>query len=331
MKKELIAFKDPKSPVSEVFRTLRTNIQFMGAKGLKTLLVTSTLPGEGKSWISSNLAVTFAQAGKRVILIDADMRKGRQYSIFNVVPKPGLSNYLSGIDENGRENNEHILNYVRETEVENLYLIPAGNIPPNPSELLVSARMIEMIEELKNVCDLIIFDGTPVQLVTDSIIISRFVDSTIIVTAHKETKKDNLARVKRSIENVGGKVAGVVFNKVPVSSRKYEDTYYYGNTSLKTVPTSGKTKISPQQSIEKKIEPNLYTEPNKIETPNHYVENRGTQELKNQQLENKNTIQPQEVRKPEQTKYSEEKTEDILREINRYLDEEKSKLNHGHQ
>ena len=96
MKKELIVFKKPKSPNSEIFRTLRTNIQFMNKNNeLRTLLVTSTLPGEGKSWVASNLATTFAQAGKRCIIIDADMRKGRLFSIFGISPKPGLSNYLS--------------------------------------------------------------------------------------------------------------------------------------------------------------------------------------------------------------------------------------------
>lgn len=96
MKKEVIAHKDPKSPVSEVFRTLRTNIQFMNTdKKLRTLLITSTFVGEGKSWVTSNLAVTFAQTGKRVILVDADMRRGRQYAIFGVSPRPGLSNLLS--------------------------------------------------------------------------------------------------------------------------------------------------------------------------------------------------------------------------------------------
>ena len=101
MKKELITFRNPKSPISETFRTLRTNIQFMNVnKRMKTLLITSTLPGEGKSWVASNLAITFAQAGKQVILIDADMRKGRLYSIFGVEPRPGLSNYLSGYYEN---------------------------------------------------------------------------------------------------------------------------------------------------------------------------------------------------------------------------------------
>ena len=214
MRKELIAQKDPKSPVSEVFRTLRTNIQFMNAKGkLKTLLVTSTLPGEGKSWVTSNLAVTFAQAGKRVILIDADMRKGRQYTIFGVSPIPGLSNYLSDALDNDEID---LIDYVQETEVKNLYIIPAGNIPPNPSELLTSMQMVDLLEELKRICDIVIIDGTPCELVTDSVIISRIVDSTIIVTASKQTKKDNLKRIIANIKSVGGNLAGVVLNKVPI-------------------------------------------------------------------------------------------------------------------
>mgnify|MGYP000189509304 CR=1 FL=1 len=120
MRKEVITHQDPKSPISEIFKTLRTNIQFMNAnKKMKTILVTSTFPGEGKSWVSSNLAVTFAQAGKRVVLIDADMRKGRQYTIFGVSPRPGLSNYLSGIIDN-EEASDDLTNYIQETEIDNL-------------------------------------------------------------------------------------------------------------------------------------------------------------------------------------------------------------------
>ena len=144
MKKVVIAHKIPKSPFSEVFWTLRTNIQFMDVnKKMRVLLVTSTFPSEGKSWVASNLAVTFAQAGKKVVLIDADMRKGRQYAIFGLSPKPGLSNFLSQveIDDKGRLS-EDVRNYIQATEVENLYVITAGNVPPNPSELLVSPQMI---------------------------------------------------------------------------------------------------------------------------------------------------------------------------------------------
>ena len=192
MKKELIAQRSPKSPIAETFRTLRTNIQFMNSqKDLKTILVTSTMPGEGKSWISSNLAITFAQAGKKVVIIDADMRKGRLGTMFSM---PSTPNYLSGIDERGKEID--ILKYVKATEIENLYLIPAGNIPPNPSELLASEKTIEMLEKLKNVFDIIVLDGTPALLVTDALILARLADTTMIVTAYKSTKKDDLAKVK---------------------------------------------------------------------------------------------------------------------------------------
>jgi capsular exopolysaccharide synthesis family protein len=236
MKKELIAQRSPKSPIAETFRTLRTNIQFMNSqKDLKTILVTSTMPGEGKSWISSNLAITFAQAGKKVVIIDADMRKGGLGTMFSMPSTPGLSNYLSGIDERGKEID--ILKYVKATEIENLYLIPAGNIPPNPSELLASEKTIEMLEKLKNVFDIIVLDGTPALLVTDALILARIVDTTMIATAYKSTKKDDLAKVKKSIENVGGKIAGVIINKIPVKPEEYKSTYYYGtSTAVEPAP-----------------------------------------------------------------------------------------------
>ena len=232
MRKELVTHLDPKSPVSETFRTLRTNIQFMNSnRRLRSLLVTSTMPGEGKSWVASNLAVTFAQAGKRVALIDADMRKARQYSIFGVEPRPGLSNYLSGYYEN--QESVNIDKYLKQTDVNNLYIIPAGNIPPNPSELLVRRQMRNLLEQLKNQVDLVIIDGTPSKLVTDSVILSRIVDSTIIVTGHNMVKKDDLSKVIRDIQNVGGRIAGIVYNKKPVSGKKINETYYYSFDAMK--------------------------------------------------------------------------------------------------
>ena len=227
MKKELIAQKNPKSPISEIFRILRTNIQFMNMnKGLKTLLVTSTMPSEGKSWVSSNLAITFAQAGNNVILIDADMRKGRLHKVFEIIPKPGLSNYLSGVSDK-RENEENLGAYIRETEIPNLYVIASGNIPPNPSELLISERMTQLLENLKEQFDIVIIDGTPTKLVTDAVILSRLVDTTIVVAAHNQTKKEDLNKTVKDIKNVGGNIAGVVYNKVPVQAKKYSETYYY--------------------------------------------------------------------------------------------------------
>ncbi len=292
MKKEVVAHKDPKSPISEVFRTLRTNIQFINNdKKIKTLLVTSTLPGEGKSWIASNLAVTFAQAGKKVVLIDADMRKGRQYVIFSTSPKPGLSNYLSqvGIEEN-KNKTKGIITCLQKTEVKNLYLMPAGSVPPNPSELLVSSKMTKLLEKLKKVSDIIIIDGTPCELVTDAVVLSRMVDSTIIVSAHKITKKDALERVIKNIENVGGKITGVVINKMPISGKKYEEKYYY----------YGK-ETDRQESYEM-----IPVKQNKVQLP---IESIKTESPK-PTIEKKSTTT---------------KTEDILKQMNQYLDVEKYK------
>ena len=325
MKKEVIAYKNPKSPISEVFRTLRTNIQFMDVnKKMKALLITSTFPSEGKSWVASNLAVTFAQAGKKVVLIDADMRKGRQYAIFGVSPKPGLSNFLSQvqIDESGRLS-EDVGNYIQPTEVENLYVITAGNVPPNPSELLVSAQMIGLLDYLKSVCDLIIIDGTPSELVTDSVILSRIVDSTLIVTAHKITKKDALERVVKNIKNVGGKIAGVVINKVPVSAKKYgEKYYYYGEDKI----LSGKSK---KANVAKK---NIRNESFSFKNNTNYnEENDDTDFSKNDFLrEESDPIFTPKAPEIQNDNNNEQilldKTNDILKQINEYLDNEKKDL-----
>ena len=325
MKKELIAHKDPKSPVSEIFRTLRTNIQFMNTnKSLKTLLVTSTLPGEGKSWVASNLSVAFAQAGKRVILIDADMRKGRIYNIFGVLPRPGLSNYLSGVNENDYQV-ENLGDFLRETEVPNLYVMPAGNIPPNPSELLITPQMVNLLEQLKQQCDLIIIDGTPSRLVTDAVILSRIVDSTIIVTAHNQTKKDDLQRVIRDIKNVGGKIAGVVYNKIPVSAKKYNETYYYSAISQK-VQNTNKSEVDYKTKKETMSTKDLKGAENNKKT---VYDKKGIEELpkamKKPQLEEVKIQEAPKVNKQPSTKDKtpEQKTAEVLKEFNEYLRRER--------
>ena len=231
MKSEIVVVENPKSPEAEMFRNLRTNIQFMNADSdKKVMLVTSTIPGEGKSYVSANLAAAFAQLDKKVLIIDTDMRKGRQYSLFNLRPRPGLSNFLSGVVDNdfiGEKDN--IENYIQETEVENLYLISAGSVPPNPSELLVSKKMKNIIELLIKKFDIIIFDAPPCLIVADALILARLVDFTILVTAQNVTKIEDLNKAKTAIENVGGKLAGVVLNKVQVTTKKYESAYYYGD------------------------------------------------------------------------------------------------------
>ena len=319
IRKELIAQRDPKSPISEVFRTLRTNIQFMNSsKKLKTLLITSTFPGEGKSWVSSNLAVTFAQAGNRVILIDADMRKGRQYTIFGAAPKPGLSNCLAEM-EMTNQNDGDISRYIQKTEVENLLLIPAGSIPPNPSELLVSEQMMKLLNDLKEVCDLIIIDGTPCELVTDSVILSRIADSTMIVTAHKETKKENLDRVIKNIQNVGGKLAGVVINKMPISAKKYNEKYYYHQSQEDFEARNRAEEL--KRKTNNVIRQNTEAEKDK-ELNRNIEENKYNNEIKaeSNDLERPNFVQ-------NNSNVAMNKTNDILSQINSYLDKEKKDLN----
>lgn len=322
MKKEIITHRDPKSPISEIFRTLRTTIQFTNTKkGLKSLLITSTSPSEGKSWVSANLAVAFAQAGKKVILVDCDMRKGRQFSIFNVAPTPGLSNFLSGINSNGEDSNPNILSYIKETEVENLYLITAGNIPPNPSELLVSEQMIDTVEALEQVCDLVIFDGTPSSLVTDAVIISRYVDTTLIVSAYKTTKMDDLEKVKRDILNVGGKIAGVVINKMPVSQKQYYATYYYGNSSMK-LGSKKPTKADLEMQAERK------RQENKAKAKNAIRQNKE----KNPQPKMYNYDKNEEAPKKKTVNSTKEKNKEdidaevLLKQMNEYVNKEKTRL-----
>ena len=159
------------------------------------------------------------------------MRKGRQYSIFNILPKPGLSNYL--LDQSELKEKIELNKYIQKTEIENLSVMTAGSIPPNPSELLVSEAMMNTLEKLRDIYDIIILDGPPVELVTDSIILTRIVDSTVIVTACNETKKDNLHRVIDNIKNVDGKIAGVVVNKIVIPANEYKNSYYYGNDKRK--------------------------------------------------------------------------------------------------
>ena len=342
MKKEVIAYKNPKSPISEIFRTLRTNIQFMDRnKKMKTILVTSTFPGEGKSWVTSNLAVTFSQAGKRVILIDADMRKGRQYSIFEVSPTPGLSNYLSQaeLDENG-VSSEDVRKYIQETDISNLFVISAGNVPPNPSELLVSAQMVALLNDLKEMYDLVIIDGTPCELVTDSVILSRIVDSTIVVTAHKKTKKDALDRVIKNIKNVGGTISGVVLNKMPITSKKYGETYYYyGSNETKSSKNINKKMKDFNERIDKNIlklgnEIAKKKEESNIENNNETDTEQITEQRDIEQNENRNNIEINSVNVENVENAKEnteetfiEKTNEILKQINDYIEQEKKNMN----
>lgn len=218
---ELILSKYPKSVVSESIKTLRTNLEFSSVeKIIRTMLITSSIPGEGKSFISSNLAISFAQNSKRVLIIDADMRKGRLHKIFKLPNTKGYSNLLLDKIEN-------FSNYIKKTNIPNVSVITRGTIPPNPSELLNSTKNRELIKELKKHYDKIIFDGCPCSGLPDSIIVSSMVDKVIIVSSNKKTPKGEFMNTKNALEKANAPIAGFLVNNLDSSSGVYGKYYYY--------------------------------------------------------------------------------------------------------
>ena len=221
---DLLVDKKPNAQAAESIRTLRTNLQFSSVdEELKTLLITSSMPSEGKSFISANLAISFAQTGKRVLLMDCDLRKGRQNTIFRITGRKGLSNLLIS-DIHG------YADYIYETKIDNLYIIPKGSLPPNPSELLNSKKNEVLLEILKRHFDIIILDGAPIMELSDSLILGSIVDKTIIVSSINSTQKTELLNTKKGLENIGAHIAGVVANNLTVRKGQYGYGYgYYGN------------------------------------------------------------------------------------------------------
>ncbi len=224
---ELIVEKSPKAIVSENIKSLRTNLQFTVIdKELETILVTSTNASEGKSFISANLAISFAQAGKRVLLVDCDLRKGRLHRLFGIPNTSGLSNLLTGDLRN-------VGKYVRATKVKNLDLITCGTYPPNPSELLASQKNKRLVKVLSDHYDIVIFDGAPVGGLTDSVILASLVDETLLVVKDGNTAKGDLIAARDALNKVGARVAGVVFNMVNRKGAKYYNYYYYSDSGQK--------------------------------------------------------------------------------------------------
>ena len=218
---ELIVDKKPNASSSESIRTLRTNLQFASIDTeLRTMLVTSSLPGEGKSFVSANLAISFAQAGKRTLIIDCDLRKGRQHKLFKIAGRKGLSNLL--INEV-----EEYPKYISQSKIENLFILPRGTYPPNPSELLNSKKNQHLIELLKGHFDIIILDGAPIVGLSDSLILSSMVDKVLLVTSINSTPKTEVLNTKRDLENVGANIAGLVANNVIAKKGHYGSYYYY--------------------------------------------------------------------------------------------------------
>lgn len=198
----LVTLTDPQSPVSEAYRTLRTNLEFTALAGeLRALVVTNPAANEGKSTALANLAVTMAQGGRSIIIVDEDMRRPAPHTIFGVAEAPGLSNAL--LDET------LILNPpLVETGVAGLRLLPAGPRPPNPAELLGSPRMAQLIESLKQKAEIVLFDAPPVVLVTDAAILGARTDGVLLVLQAGKTKREHAARSRLLLEQVGARIVG---------------------------------------------------------------------------------------------------------------------------
>lgn len=202
----LIVSMNPKSPISEVYRILRTKIHFSSKdQELKTLMITSTQTGEGKTTTISNLAVTYAQEGKRVLLIDADMRKPSLHRVFSVPNYQGLSTLLTG--------HTSVQDSIQETIVSNLSLLPSGPVPANPAELMDSVVMRELLEQLKPEYDVILLDTPSVLSVSDSVIVSALCDGVVMIVASGKVRKDHLKKAKEQLDHVNARMVGIVINK----------------------------------------------------------------------------------------------------------------------
>lgn len=218
-KKELYVHYRPKSTVAELSRTIRTNLLFMLPGGrLRTFVVTSPGPQEGKTTISINLGITMASSGGRAVLIDTDMRRPKLHKSFDVPADTGVSNYLVG--------REPITKFIRATEVPGLDLIPCGPCPPNPAELLHTDRFRELISELEQIYETIIFDSPPIIAVTDAIVIGKQVDGVVLVAKSGKTTKETLLHARNSLAAVKARILGCVLNDLDLDSGRYGYYHY---------------------------------------------------------------------------------------------------------
>jgi capsular exopolysaccharide synthesis family protein len=221
-KRRLIAYEDPKSPISESYRSLRTNISYASTidKKIKSLLISSSQPGEGKSTTTANLAIAFAQLRKKTLLVDADLRKPVQHNVFGHARGPGLSEYLTGEVSD--------LNLIiHNTKIDNLSIITAGGLPPNPSELLGSDAMSMMIDHLESEWDMILFDSPPIVAVTDASMISSELDAVALVVKAGQTERSAVDRALDMVRNVKAPLIGAILNGASQESLGGKYAYYY--------------------------------------------------------------------------------------------------------
>lgn len=209
----LITLTDPRSPVSEAYRSLRTNLEFASLTGpLRSLVITSPGPDEGKSTTLANLAVTLAQAGKKTIVVDADLRRPSQHGLFSLAQDPGLTSMF--MDPALRADPP-----LQATEVEGLWLLASGPKPPNPVELLGSDRMGKMIETLTARADIVLFDAPPVVVVTDAAVLAARVDGVLLVIQAGKTKRDQAAQAKTLLDQVHARLIGTALTNVKLDPK----------------------------------------------------------------------------------------------------------------
>jgi len=216
----LVTHLDPKSAVSEAYRTFRTNLQFTQADTpLKTILVTSPGPSEGKSTTISNLAITLSQSGLKTLVVDTDLRKPVLHGIFGVPKEPGVVHYLSGKAD--------LKSVIKQTPLENIFLIPAGIIPPNPNELIGSQKFKNMVEELKGEFDFVLFDSPPMMVVADATVLSTILDGVVLVISAGQSHLANMEKVATSLKGLKANLLGGVLNKFKFEKIYGGYPYYY--------------------------------------------------------------------------------------------------------
>lgn len=231
----LVALTAPRSPEAEAYRVLRTNLRFSSLdKPLGTLVVTSAGPGEGKSTTAANLAIVFAQAGSRVLLVDADLRRPSIHKLLQVPNNIGLTTALMKLGNRPEE-------FVQATALQNLSVLTSGPIPPNPAELLGSARMRDLLAQLHERYDLIVIDSPPVLAVADATILSNQVDGTLLVASAGETRFEMLVRALERMDGVGIRPLGVVLNKLTANTGGSYYYYYYAQYHSSDEGDSGST------------------------------------------------------------------------------------------
>ena len=222
---KIISISKPKSPISESYRGIRTSIEFSNLdKEMKVINVTSSMQGEGKSTVIANLAVSFANLEKKVLLLEGDLRNSSVHRMFNISNINGLTDILL--------NNKNFAECVHCTEVKNLHILTCGAVPPNPSEILSSKRMKEFINELREYYDYIFIDTPPIGVVTDAGIISTYSDGCVFVVGSKQCDIEMAKIAKKRLEDVGANIIGAVLNKFEAEGNGYNYyNYYYQHES----------------------------------------------------------------------------------------------------